>query len=279
MPHPARGPAGDAARLARTGRWINRAIWAVALIVMAFSGGTVYQLLTQYAVPGWQAWMLAPAVDIGLCVALIGDRALHRHGTRVGWGTTLRWVTALITLALNTAGSATASGGPNVGGVLIHAVAPVLLIVLTEAGQAYQIAFAQLSAGQVPATRRANRAATWIPGRPPTASTGNGATPPATASAAATTPASRQSPASRPAGPTAKHEVAAGLAAEIRRDPGWRPDYPALLASTGMSRSWCEKRVAEARELARPPSPGTGPETSHRPSAASELSFSAPQTT
>jgi hypothetical protein len=81
MPRTAPGRTGAMTALTRTGVWINRAIWAVALIVMAFSAGTVYQLLVAYAVPWWQAWMLAPAVDIALCVGLVGDRALHRHGT------------------------------------------------------------------------------------------------------------------------------------------------------------------------------------------------------
>jgi hypothetical protein len=237
MPRTARGRRDTAALLNRTGLWINRAIWAVALIVMAFSAGTVYQLLVAYAVPWWQAWMLAPAVDIALCVGLVGDRALHRHGTRVGWGTTLRWTTALITLALNTAGSAITPQGPDIGGVLIHAVAPVLLIVLTEAGQAYQLAFTQLAATAAsPESLAADR--TTAAGRP--------------ASAAAPAPrpaASDQKPAASPS----RTEFAAALAQQIRRAPDWRPDYAALMADTGMSRSWCEKRVAEARDLAAIP--------------------------
>jgi hypothetical protein len=48
----------------------------------------------------------------------------------------------------------------------------------------------------------------------------------------------------------ARDTVVDQLADQIRTTPGWRPDYAALQARTGRSRSWCEKRVAEARALA-----------------------------
>jgi hypothetical protein len=247
MPRTAPARTSTTTALTRTGVWINRAIWAVALIVMAFSAGTVYQLLVAYAVPWWQAWMLAPAVDIALCVGLVGDRALHRHGTRVGWGTTLRWTTALITLALNTAGSAITPQGPDIGAVLIHAVAPVLLIVLTEAGQAYQLAFTQLATTATPPEPLAPQRTTTA-GRP----------------APAPAPPPRPAASDRkPASSTSRTEFAAALAEQIRRAPAWRPDYAALTADTGMSRSWCEKRVAEARDLAAIPRlNGNGGQTS-----------------
>ena len=40
------------------------------------------------------------------------------------------------------------------------------------------------------------------------------------------------------------------LAAAIRAEPAWRPDYAALAAQTGYGRSWLEKRVREARRVA-----------------------------
>ncbi|MEV7925976.1 DUF2637 domain-containing protein [Kitasatospora sp. NPDC088779] len=46
------------------------------------------------------------------------------------------------------------------------------------------------------------------------------------------------------------------LLAAMRADPDWRPDYAALTAGTGYSRSWCEKRVADARTLLRRTEPG-----------------------
>lgn len=41
--------------------------------------------------------------------------------------------------------------------------------------------------------------------------------------------------------------VVAALLDAMRADPDWKPDYRALTAATGYSRSWCEKRVAQAR--------------------------------
>ncbi|MGH3321333.1 MAG: hypothetical protein ACRDN9_14375 [Streptosporangiaceae bacterium] len=231
----------ESARLAWTGRWINRCVWTVAIVVMVFSAGTVYQLLRGHGVPPAMAWMLAPAVDLALCAALIGDRALHRHGVRVGWGTTLRWTSALTTLSLNIAGPATQPRGPDIGGVLIHAVAPVLLIVLTEASQAYQLAFAHLTTATRPDTGLLESS---------TAHTGTSTSP------TQSVPARRSRPAHSGRPHTADRErVAAALTDEIRHDPDWRPDYPALMARTGMSRSWCEKRVVEARRRVRAAEP------------------------
>lgn len=137
----------EAERIERTGKRINAAVWLVAGIVMLFSLGTVYDLLTEVDVPERIAWMLAPAVDIALCAALFGDRVLSRHGERAAWGTALRWVTALMTLGLNT-GTSWGVGGDGIDwpGVAIHAVPPVLLIFTTEAAQSYQVAFARLVA-------------------------------------------------------------------------------------------------------------------------------------
>ena len=42
-------------------------------------------------------------------------------------------------------------------------------------------------------------------------------------------------------------QTVAWLADTLRADPGWTPDYPALMARTGYGRSWCEKCVADAR--------------------------------
>jgi hypothetical protein len=47
-----------------------------------------------------------------------------------------------------------------------------------------------------------------------------------------------------------REQVVSGLVEAIRADPSsWHPDYPDLMSRTGYGRSWCEKRVAEARSL------------------------------
>ncbi|MFE6055374.1 DUF2637 domain-containing protein [Kitasatospora sp. NPDC056446] len=41
------------------------------------------------------------------------------------------------------------------------------------------------------------------------------------------------------------------LLAAMTADPDWKPDYDELIRTTGWGRSWCEKRVGEARTLHR----------------------------
>jgi hypothetical protein len=81
------------------------------------------------------------AVDIGLCVALIGDRQLYAHGVRSGWGRALRVTTATMALALNV-------GIPLRAGhyyaALLHSFLPVLLVVLCEYGADVLLTFTAL---------------------------------------------------------------------------------------------------------------------------------------
>lgn len=47
-------------------------------------------------------------------------------------------------------------------------------------------------------------------------------------------------------------DVVAQLVDEMQETgPTWRPNYSSLMAETGYSRTWCERRVAEARESLR----------------------------
>ncbi|ROP37420.1 hypothetical protein [Saccharothrix texasensis] len=133
----------DAQRLERTGRVIAGATWVIAGVVMIYGLLTVTPWLVQQGIPPWSAWMLPPAVDAALVLALVGDRVLAQHGRSTGWGVALRAVTGLVTLGLNVAPSALKGDGV---GIALHAVGPVLLWVATEAAGAYQRAFAGLAA-------------------------------------------------------------------------------------------------------------------------------------
>ncbi|RDI19660.1 DUF2637 domain-containing protein [Lentzea flaviverrucosa] len=132
----------DAKRLERTGRIIAMSTWAIAAVVMVYGVLTVTPWLVAEGIPEWSAWMLPPAVDAALVLALVGDRTLAQHGRTTGWGTTLRAVTGLVTLGLNIAPSALER---NIVGVALHAVGPVLLWVATEAAGAYQREFTSLA--------------------------------------------------------------------------------------------------------------------------------------
>jgi hypothetical protein len=81
------------------------------------------------------------AVDIGLCVALIGDRRLYAHGLSPNWGRALRITTAVMSLILNV-GISLRDG--HYFAALLHSFLPVLLIVLCEYGQDILLQFTAL---------------------------------------------------------------------------------------------------------------------------------------
>lgn len=126
--------------LEAAGRAINLLVWMVAAVVMVFSAITGADLLAAHGVDKSLGLAGGLAVDAALVVALIGDRQLHRYGQSTTWGTALRWVTALFSLVLNCGQS---FGTGDWGAIGLHAIFPVLLIVLTEASQGYQLAFSR----------------------------------------------------------------------------------------------------------------------------------------
>jgi hypothetical protein len=133
--------ATDTATLERTGRSIVAGTWGCAAIVMI--GSATNAFLTYGALGDNRALGLATgiAVDIALCVALIGDRRLYVHGLSSNWGRALRITAALMSLVLN-AGLALRDG--HLFQAFLHSFLPILLIVVTEYGQSVLLAFAGL---------------------------------------------------------------------------------------------------------------------------------------
>jgi hypothetical protein len=135
--------------LKRELRAINVGVWMVAVVVMVVSATTAARELAEHGMHPLQGLALGLAVDAGIVVALVGDRMLHRVvGRRSRWGTALRLVTASMSLLLNCAGAWQA--GDQLG-VALHALPPVLLIVLTEAAQAYRMGLPRSSTPALPA--------------------------------------------------------------------------------------------------------------------------------
>jgi len=128
-------------QLERTGRRIVAGTWACAAITMAASAANA--ALTYAALGDNQLLGLATglAVDIGLCVALIGDRQLYEHGLSSNWGRGLRITTAVMSLILNV-GISLRDG--HYFAALLHSFLPVLLIVMTEYGQDVLLQFTAL---------------------------------------------------------------------------------------------------------------------------------------
>jgi len=125
----------------RTARAIVAGTWGCAAIVMA--GSATNAVLAYGALGDNRGLGLATglAVDIGLCVALIGDRRLYAEGLSSTWGRTLRITTAVMSLVLNT--SIAVHEGRYLS-ALMHAFLPILLIVLTEYGQDVLLKFTTL---------------------------------------------------------------------------------------------------------------------------------------
>ncbi|MFD0801962.1 hypothetical protein ACFQZU_11640, partial [Streptomonospora algeriensis] len=177
----------DIARIRRAARRLDAALTAVAAGALAFSTVTVARLAIDHGVPAWIAWMLEPLVGIALWAALSSDAVLARYGRTSGWRAwLLRTFTGAATLVTNIWGSVFAAPrpghltwDPDPTGIVLHAIAPVLLILLAEAAPRYRAAFAAITATLAspnePATG-ANTATTgaWAhhPTRPPQRPTG-----------------------------------------------------------------------------------------------------------
>jgi hypothetical protein len=121
-------------------RVIAVGVWAVAIVVMTVSATTSADLFRQHAADWLQGLALGLAIDAALAVALVGDQVLAQMDKRSSWGTTLRWVATGMSLILNCSASAL---GHDLLGMTLHAIPPLLLIVLTEAAQSYRTALTE----------------------------------------------------------------------------------------------------------------------------------------
>lgn len=112
--------------------------WLIVCGAMLYSVLTVTPLMAAHTPDAWDwtAPILPLVVDAAVVIVVRLDSVLARLGERGGrWPVTLRWMTGVMTLALNTADSALKK---DLVGVAVHAVAPLLLIVTAETGLAYR---------------------------------------------------------------------------------------------------------------------------------------------
>lgn len=129
-------------QIERTRRSVLGLTWGCAVIVMATSAANA--VLTFQALEGNRAVGLGfgVAVDLALCIGLIGDRQLHTHGESSSWARGLRLTAMAISVVLNT-GASMMHGHYFLGVVLCFL--PVLLWVLTEYGQDVALKFTRLA--------------------------------------------------------------------------------------------------------------------------------------
>jgi len=154
---------GSSIAVQGTGRRIVAGTWGCAGIVMV--GSATNAVLAYGALGDNRLLGLATGlgVDIGLCVALIGDRQLHLHGLTSHWGRALRVTTLAMSLVLNV--SIALREGHYLS-ALMHAFLPLLLVVLTEYGQDVLVKFTTLARDTTAEQRPPGAAQEPAPGSP-----------------------------------------------------------------------------------------------------------------
>ncbi|AIV36827.1 MULTISPECIES: hypothetical protein [Streptomyces] len=123
-------------------RALSGGTWLIVCGAMLYSILTVTPLMAKHTAEEWDwtAPILPLVVDAAVVIVVKLDDVLARLGGHGGrWPVALRWMTGLMTLALNTADSALKK---DLVGVAVHAVAPLLLIVTAETSLAYRRAIA-----------------------------------------------------------------------------------------------------------------------------------------
>ncbi|MFD5234382.1 DUF2637 domain-containing protein [Streptomyces qaidamensis] len=123
-------------------RALSGGTWLIVCGAMLYSILTVTPLMAKHTAEKWDwtAPILPLVVDAAVVIVVKLDDVMARLGGNGGrWPITLRWMTGLMTLALNTADSALKK---DLVGVAVHSVAPLLLIVTAETSLAYRRAIA-----------------------------------------------------------------------------------------------------------------------------------------
>ncbi|CAL9420923.1 hypothetical protein SUDANB99_01845 [Streptomyces sp. enrichment culture] len=139
--HDVHGKAGgvhDPAEVRSAERALSVGTWLIVGGAMLYSVLTVTPLMRAHTPDEWDwtAPILPIVVDAAVVIVVRLDSVLARLGGRGGrWPALLRWMTGIMTLALNVADSALRK---DLVGVAVHAVAPLLLIVTAETGLAYR---------------------------------------------------------------------------------------------------------------------------------------------
>ncbi|MFF3276328.1 hypothetical protein ACFYWU_36150 [Streptomyces chrestomyceticus] len=134
-------------QLEKVGRLVTRSLLVLGFGALIFTCVNVTTFAVQHHVPGWVAWMLDPLASLALLTVLYVDGALAEQGDyrASGWPFVLRWFAGLSTWIMNCWQSLYPDGvfrlvpaQADAGGLLLHSMAPVLLIILAEASAGYR---------------------------------------------------------------------------------------------------------------------------------------------
>jgi hypothetical protein len=152
---PAPVSADDAARARKSIAKLDEVLAMVTKALLTLGGGAliftcvnVTRFGVSHEIPWYIAWMLDPLASLALITVLYVDGVLAEHGGNYkpgGWPFLLRWTAGLSTWVMNCWTSLYPDGHfhfipqkPDAGGILLHSVAPALLILLAEAATGYR---------------------------------------------------------------------------------------------------------------------------------------------
>jgi hypothetical protein len=138
----------DVAALQRTSRVITSGSWFIIAGVVTYSLMVTTPLVAEHSPAGpWQyaSPILGLMMDVAFVMSLQADSVLAKHGVgELGaWPRAFRWFTGLGSLFLNVWSSV--QHGDSTG-IVIHAMAPSLLLFLSEVGPVWRRAMAGLIA-------------------------------------------------------------------------------------------------------------------------------------
>ncbi|MEU3226787.1 hypothetical protein ABZ695_27005 [Streptomyces sp. NPDC006976] len=147
--------ADDAAKAKKSIAKLDEVLAMVTKALLTLGGGAliftcvnVTRFGVSHEIPWYIAWMLDPLASLALITVLYVDGVLAEHGGDYkpgGWPFLLRWTAGLSTWVMNCWTSLYPDAHfhfipqkPDAGGILLHSVAPALLILLAEAATGYR---------------------------------------------------------------------------------------------------------------------------------------------
>jgi flagellar biosynthesis GTPase FlhF len=134
----------EIAGVQHAGRTLDRALAVVTAGAMLFAAVGVTLFANHHGVPLYAAWALDPLVASALYAVLQAAAILGRHGVQPGvWPTVLQLFAGTATLTMNVWAPV---AGRDPAGIVVHAVPPLLMIVLGLAAPRLRKRFAEVVA-------------------------------------------------------------------------------------------------------------------------------------
>lgn len=134
-------------KLQQVGQLITRALISLGGGALVFTCVNVTRFGMSHDIPWYVAWLLDPLASLALITTLYVDGILADQGgyKASGWPLILRWMAGMSTWIMNCWESLYPNGEVTLipqqadpGGILLHSVAPALLIALAEASSGYR---------------------------------------------------------------------------------------------------------------------------------------------